>query len=339
MESFIDFKLNPIQLTYVENSSRLWNQKAIILKIKEFIANVNSNIYENIDIEKEKWVKIIIEQIEVDENIEKHYKSATIFTAKLFGNRLTSWLKIILTKLNGSNGAYPTLKNYIDNTKWNLETGFIDEIETFKSIYNGNINSNEKINIDYLFEEACNYCLVELIHDIWNKYSEEEKISLSMKLQLKLHQQKYTHINLINYWQWYLTNIAPSFNKNLNVLYRVYDIDGTFEDKKKMMFYCIKIGNDIAFKYFFNQLSSPVQNKLLLTIGFWVFIKRNIPLLTNNTYFKYRFINIFLFVWERMTKYMKMVCLKRHRIQIIKTLLSEWPSQILYHKIMSIEFR
>lgn len=156
---------------------------------------------------------------------------------------------------------YPTIYDYLDNIHWTT-IGTINEIKIFKTIYNKYAQSDNAsgINVVFLFEESCYYCLKKYITTMWNDFSYVERDILWSKVELNGPTPDV--YNLI-YWTLYLSDKQLlGFIKKFSP--RDYLPYKGLTDKRNMFNFSSTIGNDASVKHFFNRLTDEEKNNYLI---------------------------------------------------------------------------
>ncbi|XP_044013840.1 uncharacterized protein LOC122856214, partial [Aphidius gifuensis] len=252
----VDLTLQQISLTRV--AINLWEQPLIKKKIRQSIITMEktTTTATKNDNEKIKLIKLLLQQIQDMDILDsmKHLLSCMI---KPIGDRLMDWLTRIHKKLKGYT-IYPTIYNYLDNIHWTT-IGTIDEVKVFKKIYN-NIDNVNSINMIFLFEESCYYCLKKYITTMWNDFSYVERDILWSKVESNGPTPDV--YNLI-YWILYLSDkqlldFIKEFSPNDYLPYK------GLTDKRNMFNFSSTIGNDVSVKYFFNRLTDDEKNNYLI---------------------------------------------------------------------------
>lgn len=342
MDHHLKLESNLEHNTILYKAIDIWNQPSVKLEIKKLISTLNpTNIDSAFEYTKKIWFADLLNESQKKISFSKEFMINLSLTIRLLGNRLIIWLKNIFEKLEYDTVGYmyPSIYDYIDHTCW-TQTGAIDEVKIFKLIHT-KINGQKMLNIDYLFEEACNYCLKDYAGAIWSQYTEEQKIDLSLKIEKKINHTYESAFNMMNYWLYHFTKNLP-MNFGLLSLYRIYDGINAYSNNLFMFEQAVKYGKDIAVKYFYQKLNLHANVDTVMTTIRWLFefgLKNfdNLCLISESYYYKQidqKFVNIFIYLWQNMTDMMRIELIKKHKLTILNLIFSQWISVDSFMKIL-----
>ncbi|XP_015121593.1 uncharacterized protein LOC107044295 [Diachasma alloeum] len=326
MSSPYKLELNLRQIAMVQTAINCWEQHQIKTKIKDFFLKHDSyTICRREAEEKIDWTCEILENVRQQRLLPDSMKDEMTYMITSIGDRMIEWLKYITEKLEGSRHRIPALEHYLDNIFW-TNYGTIDAVKIFKSLcVDGKIT-----DIPYMYEEACNYCLEEDIESLWKKSSLEDRDAISWKSRWNIGDE--CNVHLLVYWRWYISDrkshlfIKSSSPHNYD---EIYDFK---HSAKANTFRLSAIGGyDVAVKYFYHQLSDDEKSRNLVETT-EILLSDKILRSVESTEEDYtrRYIDILVFLMQKMTTTQRNELLRRHKDDILKMLLTNWPWQALF---------
>lgn len=323
------------KISLIQLAINFWEDKSIKDEIKiVFSTNKLTEITENEQREKIKWINKIIKKIN-PMDLTDTIKDYLIFITRQIGEQLIAWLKMIIKKLCRFENSYPTIVDYLDNVQW-TSYGTINEIKTFELLCI-EAKRNDTINIIYMFEEACLFCLEDFIKLLWKNFSIEKRDAW-LNIQIN---DCYT-IHIFIYWRCWLLNESSSNYLSIN-----YKNTNGFEySAEENAFRSSALnGNNIAAKYFFEKLNNNEKNRVLIetsqlltqefSMESWEFQLIN----DDSKICGQKNIDLLDFLMTKMSDIVLYDFLKEHKFRVLCMLTECWQYHNLFFKMLNFNWQ
>lgn len=321
----LKLELSLQQLSLIRIAISIWEDEKLKNDLSKFVDDelLKSRCYQTILVEKSKyWIK---QKRENSQSINIPYSmlSELLYVVTAIGNRLFSWLKRI-DRTVISSYTYPKMKNYVHHIYW-TSIGTIDEIKIFKEIFNGIPENKDNVNMNFLFDEACNYCLEEYIVLLWNEISYVKTKSVENVFK---NEQRF----ITDYWLSFLLN----GKRETSIRW-----EKTCEFRK-----CLKndlsiglsdVKCNIAIKYFYEKIHFYEKKSQVARLN-----SRQLSinvLWTECEWKSSSAIDCLVFLLQRMSEPMLIVFLEEHKTKVLNYFLKTWPWRYLFLGMLDLSWR
>lgn len=323
------------RMALIQVAVNFWEQPCIKNEIKIFFSKHDSyTILRSEQDKKIDWNRVLYNQLQ-KMKLPDTIKNELMFVITAVGDRRFEWFKYMSHKLENEKHQYPAISHYLDNVSL-TNIGTIDGVKVFESLFNNETRGTDTIDMPYMYEEACNYCLENYIENIWHKCSNEDKEALSWKTRWNIGDGYNVH--LLVYWRWYISDrtshlfIQSTSPNNYDELY-----DFNHSAKENTFRLSVLGGYDVAVKYFFNQLNEDEKNRNLIEATEMVLNEKILELSdSSDDDCNKQYIDILVFLIQQMTDEKRLDFLRKYKLKILNILLINWPWQYLFLQTLDL---
>ncbi|XP_014291006.1 uncharacterized protein [Halyomorpha halys] len=329
------------RMAMVAKAVWLWEQPHIKTKTRQFfLEEYSPGIYptspqKEIDRKWSNLTKEVLNQLDL-RVLPKGIDTELIYVIRVIGGKIHNWYVYVIGHL-GYN------VDYAQQIYWS-PYGNIDQVRIFKSFWleNSSLSTGNKgVDISNLFKLACNYVAEEHINNLWQQVPGEIKQSTfhagTVYVDNKFH--------IIAYWLFYICGELHFLTRFLKTISRGHEViyDHNHSGEENMFRLSVKIGYEVAAKYFWNKLNGEERDRNLMSSVFTA-IKEygdvDMDQVIGN-HKRERYVDIFTFLINQIRKDRKemlfeeklstVMMYKRNnthiRIGVFKMFLSHWPYQ------------
>ncbi|XP_071037204.1 uncharacterized protein [Parasteatoda tepidariorum] len=202
---------------------------------------------------------------------------------------------------------------------WTVE-GTVNIVKSLKELFdNGSLG---RLDICHLYEIACSHCLGDYASILWEKIPEEFR----NRFRVTRVADKYYH-DLIIYWTCVLENNLGSFLTRLKDPKNIYDNKLSIDIN--MIACSIRVGNIVALKYFWKELSEQEKND---HFSKWLLEATRRVGVENISLYQYssEALDVLCFLLSHVNRRNQMTEFFRNHSRVLVFLFESWPYQRIF---------